>query len=162
MVWLNYQQRGDIYALLREYHDIFKDEIDHKKHIGEECGIVFKKNVKIVPSKCKTARAPPKAFQDVCKEKVESLLSGNLMVEDDSPSEWLARGHFVPKKSKNGEKRARLVINYIDVNSVIERGIRGFPTMNELRAAATHQNGWPNTCYICLFVLGPMEVSLLQ
>ena len=52
MVGLNYQQRGDSYALLREYHDIFKDEIDDKKHIGEECGIVFKKNVKIVPSKC--------------------------------------------------------------------------------------------------------------
>ena len=62
------------------------------------------------------------------------MIDGGIIVEDDSPSPWVAAGHFVPKKSKDGQMRTRLVVDFRRLNSVIERPIRGFPSLQELRA----------------------------
>ena len=134
MEGLSQAEMKEIHDLIKEFDDVLKDNIDDKQYIGSECDITFKKDIPIVPFKCVTARSPQLAFQQVCKEKIESMLRGGMITEDDSPSEWLARSHFVPKKAKNGEMRPRHVVNYQELNDQIERPVRGFMKINELRA----------------------------
>ena len=131
---LNQKQKKEIEKLLDEYEDILRDTIDDKKSIGEEADIHFKKDIEIKPFKCQTARCPPKAYQQTCEKKLQDLIDGGIIVEDDSPSAWVAAGHFVPKRSKDGQMRTRLVVDYRRLNSVIERPLRGFPSLQELRA----------------------------
>ena len=134
MIGLTYSERKEINDLMKEFDDVLKDNIDDKKYVGEECDIIFKTDIPIVPYKVLTARSPPLAFQPTCKQKIENMIEGGMIVEDNSPSEWLARSHFVPKKTKNGEMRARHVVNFQELNDQIQRPVRGFRTINELRA----------------------------
>ena len=89
---LNQKQKKEIEKLLDEYEDILRDTIDDKKSIGEEADIHFKKDIEIKPFKCQTARCPPKAYQQTCEKKLQDLIDGGIIVEDDSPSAWVAAG----------------------------------------------------------------------
>ena len=134
MPGLSQNQRKQIEDLLDEFGDIFSDKIDNKKYIGEEVGIELRDDIQIKPTKHLTTRSPPLAYQKAAEIKLQDLISGGIIVEDDSAADWVARGHFVPKKSKNGELRVRLVVDLRGLNAVVKRPTRGFPKISQLRA----------------------------
>ncbi len=114
--------------LAEAFPDVLSDNLDATMRVkGPPLSIAWKKGIRVKPKKCLVPKQVPVHMEKEAKALVSDLVAKGVLVElDDSVStEWLSRGHFVPKP---GGGKVRLVTDYVHLNSYVDRPVHPFPS----------------------------------
>ena len=116
-------------ALIKEYADVIKDEIDEKPCTTKETEIKFRDDIEIKPRKTSIARRIPVHFEDPAGKLIDNLVKNGIIKKVEGHTDWISPAFFVPK-SNNVD--VRLVTDYKYINQFIKRPVHPFPSAKEI------------------------------
>jgi transposase InsO family protein len=114
-------------SLLGEYKDVLCDKFPPGFITqGEPVQIAFRDDVQVRPHHVYTTRAIPIHMKEEADKLINDLLDRDIIcrLDEHTTTEWLHRGHFVPKPSGG----VRLVTDYSKMNRCIVRPVHPFPS----------------------------------
>ena len=129
-------------SLMAEFSDVLDDNLTADKRLkGDPLTINFKEGP-ISPYYATNARPVPVHLETPGRHLVDSLVKKGILVQLDAntTSQWLSRGHFVPKPGRPDE--ARLVTDYIKLNGYIRRPVHPFPSAEDVFKMVKKGSKW--------------------
>lgn len=125
---LNSEELKSINALLNEFSDVFFLQGDKLNENSE-----FKHKIELVegakPVKLKPYRIP-EALQAEMNRNIQEMLDSGTIGESNSP--WNLPVFLVPKKTIEGKKKFRLVVDMRRLNELIVQDVYPLPLIDEL------------------------------
>ena len=115
-------------GLALEFPDVLDDNLTPEKRMhGPPLSIQFKEGP-ITPLHATNVRPVPIHLEGPGRVLVEELVQKGVLkrLDENTATEWLSKGHFVPKPGRPDE--ARLVTDYVKLNSYIRRPVHPFPS----------------------------------
>lgn len=127
---LNFEEKQQVEELLTEFSDVFFLDGDKlESNVEFEHEIQLKENAK--PVKVKQWKVPF-ALKTEMDKSIKDLLSKDLIETCETPSEWNMPVMLVPKKSLNGERRYRMVVDLRKLNELVVTDSYPIPNMDEI------------------------------
>ena len=119
-----------IAALCEEFSDVFDDSIITPMK-GEPLTIKMRtEDPDYKPKQTTVPRKPPSAYKEAAADELSTLLGSNVIERvppNETPS-WVSPGMWVPKPASG---KARLVVDFGDVNKHVERPVHPFPSVQD-------------------------------
>ena len=115
-------------GLAVEFPEVLDDNLTPEKRMkGPPLSIRFKEGP-ITPFHASNVRPVPAHLEGPGRALVEELVKKGVLkqLDENTTTEWLSKGHFVPKPGRPDE--ARLVTDYVKLNTHIRRPIHPFPS----------------------------------
>ena len=129
-------------SFCKEYKDVVSDILSKKPMTGPDMTIHLKENA--IPTKITTACKTPIHWLEPAQDAVDKLITQDVLQVETEPTQWIARGFFVPKGSpEEGEatrqgltiitvKDLRLVVDFTGLNKYVQRPHWPFPSCQDV------------------------------
>lgn len=124
---MNSEERDSILKICFQYNHIFHLEGDRLTHTDAVQHNINLKNDKPISQK---PYRVPFGIVDEYNKQIEDLLDNGII--QPSISAYSAPSFLIPKKSKDGKKKYRLVIDYRKLNEVTEDDCFPLPNLNDI------------------------------
>ena len=112
------------------FADVVRNDLGQDRVMkGPPMRIQVRTDIPYRPVRKLTARPIPLHYRKEADRMVSQLVSGGILERVTEPTEWISAGHFVPKPDK---KRLRLVTDYVDLNTYVQRPVHPFPSTQEI------------------------------
>jgi transposase InsO family protein len=125
-----------------EFTDVLREDFPEGFHAGgEPVKIQFAPGSEVRPRHALTTRPIPLHMRDDADKLLSDLVGRGVLEQLDEhvPTEWLHRGHFVPKPAGRG---VRLVTDFSYLNKFIRRPVHPFPSPETMFQTINADSKW--------------------